>query len=625
MITFVLMCGICGVISMTSTGAPYLERVSEALSRIAHRGPDNRKVYQSGNFAFGHARLSIIDPSEDSNQPFIDKSSGLVCVFNGEIFNYKTLRSELEKNGEEFVTEGDVEVLCRLIHNYGLDGLNRIHGFFAFCIYDESSGEFILARDRFGVKPLYLFRDENHFCFASELKGVLPFIPKPEIDISSLWYYLSLNFLPGNMSMLRGVSRMNAGEAMILKGKGMQIKKWYQPDVELREGSKTNLKDTIEVAVQSRLVADVPVGTFLSGGIDSTIVTGLASQLQPGIESFSLGFTDHPFFDESTWAELAARKFGTRHHRIQVTDKDLLEDFFPFLDSIDEPFADSSAFNVYILSKYTRKHVKVALSGDGADELFAGYNRHRAYMLASQNHGLLNFSGLIAPVLNIFPQSRKGFFSNKLRQLQRFAKLKNLSDSEKYWYLSAISQPGEVASILKSGEQEVDFSYRNFISAQVNKHDFNTYLRADVSMVLEGDMLVKADRMSMRHGLEIRNPFLDHRVIEQAFLIPSHQKINSSGQKIILKQLFSDLIPPEILQRKKKGFELPLEKWLKRELRPYIEKELLSDDLLAQQGIFNLQNVHLLYREFLSSRPGDSTARLWAILVFNHWWKSVFL
>lgn len=371
----------------------------------------------------------------------------------------------------------------------------------------------------------------------------------------------------------------------------------------------------LDDAVALRLHADVPVGCFLSGGVDSSIISALAARRHNNLHTFSIGFKDEPFFDETRYAEQVAAHIGSKHHTFKLSNDDLLSNLGDFLNSIDEPFADSSALNVYILSQYTREHVKVALSGDGADELFMGYNKHRAEWLV--NHSSYRHLRPIAlPLLSMLPKSRHGFFSNRFRQLDRFYASSGLSPAERYASWAGISSPDELDRLLaqpKPTHLPVETLFRAYDSYKATN-------LADLQMVLAGDMLVKVDRMSMRHGIEIRNPFLDYRVVAFALNLPVHEKITRDEQKVILQKAFAGLLPEEIFRRRKKGFEVPLLKWFNKELKQGIENNWLSESLIREQGLFNYEYIYHLKRQLFSSNPGDAAAKVWALIVFQQWY-----
>lgn len=602
------MCGIAGIYFFKNSGAPPTTENNKVTEALKHRGPDFQNHHAFKNCTLFHARLSILDLSPNSNQPFLDSKQEKGLVFNGELFNYKDLQKEVG----DLKTTGDVEVLFKLFDKENTNCLNRLNGFFAFSFYNSKTDELSVVKDRYGVKPLYYFQDNEKFAFASELKALLSLTGAQELNHNALNTYLRLNYSTGKETIFKNVFRLLPGEYISVKEKKVSIKTWYTIPHRKKEES---IKDLLSDAVKLRLHADVPVGCFLSGGLDSSIISALAKQHHDDIHTFSIGFADEPFFDETEYAELVAKHINSTHHSFKLKDTDLIENINPFLKSIDEPFADSSAFNVYVLSKYTKKHVKVALSGDGADELFMGYNKHKAELL-SRKLSSKALSPMMSPVLSLLPDSRNKSFSNKVRQLKRFSKSVNLKAEDRYINWACISNEKEVNNLLLS---KSNHSFNDLFSEAFTQKNFNPVNYADLKIVLADDMLVKADRMSMQHGLEIRNPFLDYRVVEFAMNLAENKKISNQGQKLILKESFKDLLPKEIFSRKKKGFELPLWKWLKTELKNDIEKNWLSEKRIKEEAIFNYDAIKKLKQKLYSDNPGDAPAKIWALIVFQNW------
>ncbi|MFL5754188.1 MAG: asparagine synthase (glutamine-hydrolyzing) [Bacteroidia bacterium] len=620
------MCGIAGILIFNDKAKDALKVIGSAVGALAHRGPDHQEhLLPDDSSALGHARLSIIDTSPASNQPFTDISGNYSIVYNGEIFNYQELRTKLEKEGFTFRTEGDAEVLLNLYIHKKEKCLDHLKGFFSFAVYNRGSKSFFIARDRFGVKPLYYCHTKDHFCFASELRPLQKITGQAKLNKSSLYLYLQLNYLPGPGSILNGIKRLEPGHYLECDKEKISVKKYYElriPVLKHAEDPAAQVRTLLTNAVRARLVSDVPVGAFLSGGLDSTIITGLASQFSPHINTFSIGFRDNAYYDESEYARIASKKFKTRHHDFLLSNEDLLEELDHFFNAIDEPFADSSALNVFILSKRTRQHVKVVLSGDGADEVFAGYNKHRAEWMI-RNKKLLN---TVAPALSglsaLIPQSRNSALSNKFRQVKRYNEGRKLDARERYWKWASISTAEEVSKLLPLSAEKTGPAQqlKKKILEGLGK-DYNTVLKTDVELVLAYDMLTKVDMMSMANGLEVRSPFMDHELIEYAFSLGEKYKINSKAQKIILKKAFADLVPEEIRKRKKHGFEVPLQNWFHRELRARIENDWLEKNFIHDQGIFNYSAIERLKKQVFSSSPGDAVAKVWALIVFNEWWK----
>ena len=603
------MCGIAGIYFFSGENSSLKAETNKITKALSHRGPDYQNSHSFKKCTLYHARLTILDLSTDSNQPFLDSDKQKGLVYNGEIFNYKDLQTKLSN----LKTKGDVEVLFKLFEKENINCLDKLNGFFAFAFYDSLKDELQVVRDRYGVKPLYYYYDKEKIAFASELKALMELTGPQELNHNALHTYLRLNYISGKETIFKNIFRLLPGEYISVKNKELVVNHWYSVPVEKKQNS---IKELLTDAVKLRLHADVPVGCFLSGGLDSSIISALAKKHHDNIHTFSIGFADEPFFDETEYAELVAKHINSNHHTFKLKNTDLLENITPFLKSIDEPFADSSAFNVYVLSKYTKQHVKVALSGDGADELFMGYNKHKAELL-SRTFSSKALSPLVNPVLSVLPDSRNKKFSNKIRQLKRFSKSANLNADERYINWACISSEKEVNDLLLS---KSNHSFNQLFDEAFQQKNFNPVNYADLKIVLADDMLVKADRMSMQHGLEIRNPFLDYRIVEFAMNLPENKKISNQGQKLILKESFKDLLPSRIFAREKKGFELPLWKWLKNELKSDIEINWLSEKTIKEQNIFNYEGVKKLKQKLFSDNPGDSPAQIWALIIFQNWY-----
>jgi asparagine synthase (glutamine-hydrolysing) len=605
------MCGIAGI-HYRNSRVPDNMPHAQVLRALEHRGPDFQAYKLYEHTALYHSRLEIVDTTEASNQPYSDGNGDTTMVFNGEIFNYKDFYSQLP----QLATSGDVEVLYRLIDQKGKNCLNALNGFFAFAFYNRRDNSLLLARDRFGVKPLYYYYDEKILAFASEIKPLLVLTGKQEINPDQLYTYFRLNYCSGPATIFKNIQRLQPGQYLELKNNAIHTGTWYKAQ---KHKPSNSLETLLDDAVKIRLQADVPVGTFLSGGIDSSIISALAKRHKPSLETFSIGFEKENYFDETAYAELVAKRINSRHHVFKLKEDDFLHNIHHFLNSIDEPFADSSAFNFYLLSKYTKQHVKVALSGDGADELFKGYNKHRALLLARSPHNRL-FAKLASGLLSAGKSSRDGVLKNRLRQLKKFSDLAPLNGVEQQKFLASISQHNDCEKLLKKNPENYFNSLFKLSESYTNFELDNTF---DIQTVLADDMLVKADRFSMQHGIEIRNPFLDYRVVEYALNLAESEKIGSRGQKLILRKAFAPLLPEDIFTRSKKGFELPLQKWLSNHLKSKVENEWLNRDKIEAEGLLNYNRVQEIKTQAFSADPGDSAAKLWAIIVFEAWMDNI--
>lgn len=628
------MCGITGIVAFNENGASYLNKIERSLTTLNKRGPDDSGIYTCKNIALGHSRLSIIDTSPAAAQPFTDPSGRYTIILNGEFFNFKEHRKALENKGVVFKSQGDTEVLLHLYIQEGPQCLEKVNGFFSLAIFDKEKESVFIARDRMGIKPLLYFQDDDKFIFASEMKALLAFdIPK-EIDNVSLLTYLQLNYIPAPYSIFRKVRKVLPGTYLIIQTGTVTSHTYYQvPHPEKNDCKLTyqeaqrKMKELLEESVKLRLVSDVPLGAFLSGGIDSSIIVALASRNVAELNTFSIGFKDEPLFDETHYAQLVATKFKTNHTVFSLSNEDLFANLHDVLDYIDEPFADSSALAVYILSRETRMHVKVALSGDGADEMFAGYNKHKAEFQVRSGGSVANVLKRFLPLWEILPKSRNSQLGNKIRQFKKFAEGMNLSPQERYWRWAGYMNDKSAGELLKGTDANsiAEFNARkdSLLKNIREDGDMNDFLFTDMNLVLQNDMLTKVDMMSMANGLEVRVPFLDYHVVDFAFSLPVDYKIDQTTRKKILKDAFRADLPEELYHRGKQGFEVPLLTWFRTELKSLITEELLSDKFIEEQGIFSVPAVRELKNKLFSGNIDDAVAQVWGLIVFQYWWKKV--
>ncbi len=611
------------------------QRVERAIARLRHRGPDYSRVESRGDVHLGHARLSIIDTSEAGHQPMSDPDGRVTLVFNGEIYNYRELRERLTAAGLAFRSESDTEVLLYAYLHYGLEFLHELNGFFAFALYDHRSAELLLARDRMGIKPLYYSLVDGVLSFASEPKGLRAMNGRAEPDPVAMQFFFELNYIPAPLSIFKGIRALRPGEVLQYHNGKVRKWDWYKLDEKIAhvsadidyETAQQRLCEKLEESVAARLVADVPLGAFLSGGIDSSVIVALASRHRPDLHTFSIGFEDAPFFDETAYAGHVARKFRTRHRVFKLKLKELYKELDEALSFMDEPFADSSALLVYALSKETRKHVTVALSGDGGDELFGGYHKHYGEQMMREGGWKMQAVTALGPLWQRLPRSRQGRLSNKVRQLDRFAQAVRLSAAERYWQWCSIATKSESERLLRHSLSEEEQKERNkligaFTGYLSDEGDLNEVLYSDTQLVLPNDMLTKVDRMSMARSLEIRVPFLDHRVVEYAFSLPPEYKVSGKMKKRIVQDTFREILPPELYNRPKRGFELPMLAWMRGPLKERLFDDLLEEKKIEAQGLFRFGEIARLRRQLFSRKPGDAPARLYALLVFQTWWKN---
>lgn len=621
------MCGISGVKIWSAGRSDLPGRIGDSVACMRLRGPDARSVFQTETTALGHARLAIIDLNPRASQPMADETGRYRIVFNGEIFNYKSIRTELEREGTPFFSESDTEVLLKGYIRWGAGILPRLNGFFAFCIHDLETDTLFLARDRFGIKPLVYAHGGGRFAFGSEIKALFPFGIDRSLDEEALVDYFRFSYVPAPRSIYRDVKKLLPGHCMRVSADGAaDIERWYVLAADpayagISYGEAVEqLRFLVEASVRRRLVADVPLGTFLSGGVDSSIITAAAAKFNPDIRSFSIGFSDNPAYDESGFAADTAAHLGTRHTGIPVSARDLLQALPSVLDYFGEPFADSSALAVHILCSRVREHVTVALSGDGGDEQFAGYNKHRAAWRYLHPGAADRGVWMLKPFWDLGARALPG--NNLLGRLSKYAAFAGTTPEREYVGLASWSRDKFVAT--KSNQSPIfaeamrELMPRSGVNA--GRFGINEFLYTDMHWVLPNDMLTKVDLMSMANSLEVRVPLLDHTVAEFACALPAEYKIDGTRQKKILVDAFRDRLPGAVFERPKHGFEVPLGKWFGGELNRMIETDYLSDSMIDATGLFIKGTGSRLRRLAGSRGTVQQVYPVWAMVVFMHWY-----
>jgi asparagine synthase (glutamine-hydrolysing) len=605
---------------------------------LARRGPDGEGIFLrtfpgTGNTpgitaGLGHRRLAIID-LETGDQPIVSEDESVTLVANAEIYNFQELKSDLEESGHAFRTKTDVEVIVHLYEEYGPEFVNKLNGMFAFAIWDARKRRLVLARDRFGIKPLYIFRFKGGLAFASEVKSLLEFpLLKPRLDFESLDRYLALEYVPAPHSILAGVEKLPPARTLILENGDYMLERYWsleRGDVhEISEESAIReLRDRLQKSVMQRMIADVPVGVFLSGGIDSSLVTSFAAVSSGGpVDTFSVAFHDASF-DESQHARRVAGGIGSRHHERDCTPsamREILPDLYSFLD---EPFADASVIPAMLLSEFTREHVKVVLGGDGGDELFAGYPTYQAHRIAAIAAKLpaVIRERLLPSIVERLPAS----FSNISLDFKAKRFVRGLPHSpvaRNVAWLGAFGAEdrkrlySERAGNLLAGSDPIPELEKLANECPVD-NDIARMLYLDLRTYLGEDILVKVDRASMAHGLEVRVPFLDHEFVEFAWNLPMEFRLSGLTTKYILKEAARGMLPDSIIERPKKGFGVPIAKWLLHEMRPLMEK-FLSPSRIADEGIFRPSVVRRLVSDHLARRR-DCRKELWTLINFEMW------
>jgi len=620
------MCGITGVAGSLRTDPATLQQMNAAL---CHRGPDGDGTFWADQVGLAMRRLAIIDLNS-GDQPIFNEDRSICVVYNGEIYNFRELRLELEQRGHQFATQSDTEVIVHAYEEYGEDCVERLWGMFALALWDSRRNLLLLARDRLGKKPLVYYADPAHggLAFASEMQALLahPSVPR-EIDLAAIDDYLTYLYVPAPASAYRHIRKLPPGHRLVWQSGQLRVEPYWQ----VRWGNKLALTeeealeqfgDLLRDAVRRRLIADVPLGAFLSGGMDSsTVVAEMAALSSTPVKTFSIGFGERDF-DELRYARLVAERFGTDHHELVVEPRAL--DVLPKLvKHYGEPYGDSSAIPQYYVSKLTREHVTVALNGDGGDELLAGYERHWAARVAARYDTIPRFvrHGLIRPLIPLLPEprQRRAF----LRRAKRFMAAAHLPVFDRYLQWVGAFTPG-----LKSSLYTDEFAaalagndsgrwLREALAPEPHLDAVDAVVRADTLMYLPHDLLVKVDIASMANSLEARSPLLDHRLVEFCAALPSSYKLRGRTSKWLLRQLMRDRLPPEILTRSKMGFGVPVGEWLRTDLRPLLEDTLLSTRA-TQRGYFKPSAVRALVDEHLSHRA-DHTSHIWGLLMLELW------
>ena len=619
------MCGICGLAYLN--GQPVdpalLERMNDTL---LHRGPDSGGTHVDGAVGIAARRLSIID-LETGDQPLSNEDGTITVVQNGEIYNYQGLRDDLRSKGHTFRTKGDTEVLAHMYEEYGPTFAERLRGMFAIAVWDAKRRRLVLARDRFGIKPLYYRLTGSSLSFASELKALLP---QPdfshEVDVDALDAFLAFSFVPAPYSIFKEVRKLPPGGVLVWeadRGSEVQIDRYARPrpasagdvrtesEAELAEELRERLRDS----VRAHLIADVPVGVLLSGGVDSCTLAALASEVASPVRTFTIGF-DERGFDERSLARLIAERYATDHHEL-VLRPDAVQLLPALAAAFDEPFADASAIPTYLVSELARRHVKVALSGEGGDEFFGGYNYYAGHGLARLAAPV---AGLLRPFVERLPTST-GKASSFDWKAKRFVRHARLSTVERHYAWKSVFTPDERAEVVNQDRRPaadpLQLLQEAYAHTEGAADDLARLMGLDLGLFLVDDMLVKTDRASMAHSLEARVPMLDPVVAELALALPTRMKVRGLSKKRLLRRAVEPLLPREILEGEKRGFSPPMGNWLRGELQP-LARDALSPETVRRQGFFEPAAVTRLLDAHVAG-TADNSRKVWALLVFSLW------
>jgi asparagine synthase (glutamine-hydrolysing) len=607
------MCGICGI-----AGAPDRARLERMSRALVHRGPDSAGEHVDGPVALAARRLSIVDLA-GGDQPIANEDGTCVVVQNGEIYNSPELRHELERDGHRFRTHCDTEVIVHLYERDGLDFAQRLRGMFALAVWDAARRKLVLARDRYGIKPLYYRQHAGGLEFASELRA----LPRGEIDLDALEAFLAFNSVPAPFSIFREIRKLPPGHVLVWEeGGAVRVDRYARPapvSVEqLRDDDEAELVEELRArmrdSVRAHLLADVPVGVLLSGGVDSSLLAALAAaETTEPLHTFTIGFAERSF-DERADARRVAERYGTNHHELLVRPEPAL--LLPALaDAFDEPFADSSAVPTYLVSGLAAEHVKVALSGEGGDELFGGYYTYAADLLAERIGGAAR---LVAPLVERLPSSSaRTSFDYRAK---RFVRAVHLAPLERHLGYKEIFS-ADVRAELTGRRSEFDpvDVYRERYRTTAGADPLARLQDVDFAIYLVDDLLVKTDRASMAHSLEARVPFLDPLVTNFAFALPTRHKVRGLSKKRLLRKAAAPLLPDEVVHGRKRGFSIPAAAWLRGELLPFA-RETLSAETLARQGFFRPAVAQRLLDEHVAAKQ-DWSRQLWGLLAFTLWYE----
>jgi len=609
------VCGICGI--ATTRGGADLDALRAMAERLVHRGPDSGGEYVDDGVTLAARRLSIID-LEHGDQPIANEDGSCVVVQNGEIYNYPELRRELERAGHELRTRCDTEALVHLYEDHGVGFAERLRGMFAIAIWDARRRRLVLARDRYGIKPLYYRQAGGELRFASEVRA----LPRGEIDLDALEAFLTFNSIPAPYSIFRDVRKLPAGHVLVWEDGEVSLERYARPGPaasgELRTGDEAELVEELRArlrdSVRAHLLSDVPVGVLLSGGVDSAALAALAAQETPEpVHTFTIGFAERSF-DERADARRVAERYGTEHHELLVRpDPELL--LRALAEAFDEPFADSSALPTYLVSELAAQHVKVALSGEGGDELFGGYYTYAADLTADH---LAPLARIARPIVEALPAStRKASLDYKAKRFVRAAHLPPLERHHGWKEIFSADARAELTG-RRAALDPVDV-YRARYAETAGAPKLARLQDVDFGVYLVDDLLVKTDRASMAHSLEARVPFLDPLVTNLAFALPTRLKVRGLAKKILLRKAVEPLLPREVVHGRKRGFSIPAAAWLRGRLEPFA-RETLSAENLRRQGLFQPEPVARLLDEHVAGRE-DWSRQLWGLLAFTLWYE----
>ncbi|GAB4413948.1 MAG: asparagine synthase (glutamine-hydrolyzing) [Anaerolineae bacterium] len=623
------MCGLCGILHLDDTPVP-ADTLATMNATLTHRGPDQGAEIISGPCGLGNRRLAVLDLSPSGTLPMRNASGTITLAYNGEIYNYPDLRRELEHSGYRFRSGSDAEAVIALYERRGLDFVHALRGMFALALWDAPRRRLVLARDRLGKKPLFYYHTARRLLFASEIKALLahPEVPRqPARDALPL--LLAYGYVPSPDTFLEDIVSLPPAHLLVCENDRVTIRRYWEPPRAAPADPAARLADyldplqaELEEAVRLRLLSDVPLGAFLSGGLDSSLVVALMARHTSGpVKTFAIGFAGEPSFDETPYARQVASLLDTEHHEF-IVEPDAIALLPRLVWHHDQPFADSSAIPTYLVSQHTRAHVTVALTGDGGDELFAGYERFRAAHLARHYRRLPGpMRAGLRHLVDALPEATS--YRGLAQRARRFVHGAEREAHAAYFDWVRIFTDAQLTALLAGPVTEAPVSHFNSYFVAGDGRDLTAQLLdANLRSYLPDDLLVKADRCSMAASLEARSPFLDHRLVELAARIPSNLKLRGSTTKLILRQLATRLLPADIINRPKHGFGVPVGRWFRTDLRDYV-REILLDSRTLERGYFREAALRTLIDEHLSGRRNHGH-RLWLLLTFE-WWHRLYI
>jgi len=616
------MCGICGQFNFNPERIVDKELIKRMKLSLAHRGPDGQGMWVKDQIGLGHTRLAVIDLSAKGHQPMSNETGSIWITYNGEVYNFQDLRKELESKGHRFRSNSDTEVIVHLYEEEGIQCMTKLRGMFAFAVWDENTKQLLLARDRLGQKPLYYYKDQQSLLFASEIKSILA---SGMVDISpdneAIYQYLCLGYVPHPKTGFNGIKKLPPGYRLVVRDSHFSLDSYWS----LKEGHNQHeivntkevsqqLYDLLMEAIRIRMVSDVPIGVLLSGGIDSNAIVAMMNSCTRQIKTFTVGFEDE-LYDERREARFLADRLDTDHHEM-VIKPDVLDILPKLACAYDEPFADPSAVPSYYVAQMARQHVPVVLNGDGGDENFAGYGTYIQGIVGSRLESIPSkLGGFLSKILD---QKKQG----KAKSLAQILALSGKSRARNFGHLRRVATLAVTESLLTNDYKELIHGF-DPISHLVECYErldcgdiVNTMLAVDRENFLPDDLLFKIDIATMSHGLEARSPFLDHHFVEFAAKLPGHLKLNRWRKKYILKKSLKDILPHQVLQRRKRGFDVPVNHWLKGELKDLCRDAISSKNLITE--LLQADKLKEMFNDHLTGRQ-DWGRFLWAVLMLHLW------